>query len=553
MIGGLFFKKADERLVADLQSRDRLFKHVPYEHSYPHCWRCHTVLIYYAQPSWYIRTTEIKDALLRENEQTTWYPDNVKWGRYGDWLHNNIDWALSRNRFWGTPLPIWVCPEGHQTCVGSVAELGALAGRDLTGLDLHRPHVDDIVVVCPVCTAEARRIPEVIDGWYDSGAMPFAQWGYPHAPGSEDAFAAAYPAQFICEAIDQTRGWFYTLMAIGTLVFDRSSYEDVVCLGHILAEDGRKMSKHLGNILEPIPLMDSHGADAVRWFMAATGSPWLPRRIGHTALQDIVRKVLLTYWNTVAFQSLYARAADWSPTDEAPPISERTALDRWALSEAHRLARDVDAAYEVYDTQRAGRLLTTYVDDLSNWYVRRSRRRFWRGDPAALATLHECLRILTLVMAPLTPFVTERVWRDLFASTSFVEAGTPQSVHLASWPEADAARHRRPSRDGRRAGTTTRRARPIRARRVADPDASAPRPSSGRGRRLGRAVRGLEGRGGRGAQRRLTRRSWRCRGRARWTSPPRATSVRWASGSANGLPSSPQRSRQRTPSCSPIP
>ena len=439
MIGGLFFKKADERLVADLQSRDRLFKHVPYEHSYPHCWRCHTVLIYYAQPSWYIRTTEIKDALLRENEQTTWYPDNVKWGRYGDWLHNNIDWALSRNRFWGTPLPIWVCPEGHQTCVGSVAELGALAGRDLTGLDLHRPYVDDIVVVCPVCTAEARRIPEVIDGWYDSGAMPFAQWGYPHAPGSEDAFAAAYPAQFICEAIDQTRGWFYTLMAIGTLVFDRSSYEDVVCLGHILAEDGRKMSKHLGNILEPIPLMDSHGADAVRWFMAATGSPWLPRRIGHTALQDIVRKVLLTYWNTVAFQSLYARAADWSPTDEAPPISERTALDRWALSEAHRLARDVDAAYEVYDTQRAGRLLTTYVDDLSNWYVRRSRRRFWRGDPAALATLHECLRILTLVMAPLTPFVTERVWRDLFASTSFVEAGTPSPCTLPRGRRSDEA------------------------------------------------------------------------------------------------------------------
>ena len=439
LIGGLFFKKADERLVADLQARDRLFKHVPYEHSYPHCWRCHTVLIYYAQPSWYIRTTEIKDALLRENEQTTWYPENVKWGRYGDWLHNNIDWSLSRNRFWGTPLPIWVCENGHHTCVGSVAELSALAGRDLTGLDLHRPHVDDIVISCPECGAEGRRIPEVIDGWYDSGAMPFAQWGYPHASGSEEAFAAAYPAQFICEAIDQTRGWFYTLMAIGTLVFDKSSYEDVVCLGHILAEDGRKMSKHLGNILEPIPLMDSHGADAVRWFMAATGSPWLPRRIGHTALQDIVRKVLLTYWNTVAFQSLYARTSDWSPTDDAPPVAERSALDRWALSEAHRLARDVDAAYAVYDTQRAGRLLTAYVDDLSNWYVRRSRRRFWRGDPAALATLHECLRILTLVLAPLTPFVTERVWRDLFASTSFVEAGTPQSVHLASWPEVDAA------------------------------------------------------------------------------------------------------------------
>jgi isoleucyl-tRNA synthetase len=432
LIGGLFFKKADDYLVPDLQRRGLLFKHVPYEHSYPHCWRCHTVLIYYAQPSWYIRTTEIKDALLRENEKTNWFPDNIKWGRYGDWLRNNIDWALSRNRFWGTPLPIWLCPEGHHTCVGSRSELAALAGRDLADLDLHRPYVDDVVIVCPSCGEEGRRVPEVIDVWYDSGSMPFAQWGYPHLEGSIEAFESAYPAQFICEALDQTRGWFYTLMAVGTLVFDRSSYENVVCLGLILAEDGRRMSKHLGNILEPIPLLDAHGADAVRWFMAASGSPWLPRRVGHAALQDIVRKVLLTYWNTVAFQSLYARASDWSPADDVP--DERSALDRWALSEAHRLARDVDAAYEVFDTQRAGRLLSAYVDDLSNWYVRRSRRRFWRGDPAALATLHECLQVLTLVLAPMTPFITERVWRDLFASTS---PDAPPSVHLAAWPAVD--------------------------------------------------------------------------------------------------------------------
>ncbi|HTY72864.1 MAG TPA: isoleucine--tRNA ligase [Actinomycetes bacterium] len=436
LVGGTFFKKADQALVADLQQRGLLVKHQPYEHAYPHCWRCHTVLIYYAQPSWYIRTTAIKDALLRENERTNWYPDTIKWGRYGDWLHNNIDWALSRNRYWGTPLPIWVCGEGHQTCVASRAELGELAGRDLSELDPHRPYVDDVTLPCPQCGEQARRVPEVIDAWYDSGSMPFAQWGYPHAEGSAEAFEAAYPANYICEAIDQTRGWFYTLMAVGTLVFDRSSYEDVVCLGHILAEDGRKMSKHLGNILEPIPLMDTHGADAVRWFMAATGSPWLPRRIGHTALQDIVRKVLLTYWNTVAFQSLYARAAGWSPADGAPPLAERGVLDRWALSEAHRLARDVDAALEVYDTQKAGRLLTAFVDDLSNWYVRRSRRRFWRGEPAALATLHECLRTLTLVLAPLTPFVTERVWQDLFAATS---ADEPASVHLAAWPATDPA------------------------------------------------------------------------------------------------------------------
>ena len=254
------------------------------------------------------------------------------------------------------------------------------------------------------------------------------------APGAAE-FEAAYPAQFICEAIDQTRGWFYTLMAVGTLVFDRSSYENVVCLGHILDEEGRKMSKHLGNVLEPIPLMDAHGADAVRWFMAAGGSPWQSRRVGHTTIQEVVRKTLLTYWNTVSFQSLYARSSGWVPyAVPVPPVDERSAVDRWALSEAHRLALDVDAALEEFDTQRAGRLLAGYVDDLSNWYVRRSRRRFWAGDPAALATLHECLYVVTLLLAPITPFVTERVWQDLFASTS---AELPESVHLASWPHID--------------------------------------------------------------------------------------------------------------------
>jgi isoleucyl-tRNA synthetase len=274
-------------------------------------------------------------------------------------------------------------------------------------------------------------VPEVIDAWYDSGSMPFAQWGFPHSGVSLDG---QYPAQFICEAIDQTRGWFYTLMAVGTLVFDRSSYENVLCLGHILAEDGRKMSKHLGNILEPLPLMDAHGADALRWFMACSGSPWSARRIGHTALQDVVRKTLLTYWNTVAFQSLYARTAGWTPGTPAPSVAQRPAMDRWALSEAHRLARDVDAALEDFDTQKAGRLLAAYVDDLSNWYVRRCRRRFWAGDAAALATLHECLYVVTLLMAPLTPFITERVWQDLFRDDA---GGLPESVHLATWPRVD--------------------------------------------------------------------------------------------------------------------
>ncbi len=438
LVGGQFFKHADTDLVHDLDQRGLLWRHVPYEHPYPHCWRCHTPLLYYAQPSWYVRTTAVKDALLRENEATSWFPESVKWGRYGDWLRNNVDWALSRNRYWGTPLPIWRndADPSHVVCVGSLAELGELAGRDLSTLDPHRPYVDDITFVLPGVAGVFRRVPEVIDVWYDSGAMPFAQYGYPHLPGSTEQFRATYPAQFICEALDQTRGWFYTMMAVGTLVFDRSSYQNVLCLGLILAEDGRKMSKHLGNVLEPIPLMDEHGADAVRWFMAASGSPWLPRRVGHAAIQDVVRKVLLTYWNTAAFLSLYAGLAGWSTATPAPQARQRPVLDRWALSEVHRLAGQVDQALDSFDTARAGQLLSGYVDDLSNWYVRRSRRRFWDGDPAALATLHECLQVLTRLMAPLTPFVTEKVWQALVRPA---RPDAPASVHLASWPMPDPA------------------------------------------------------------------------------------------------------------------
>ncbi|GAB2836397.1 isoleucine--tRNA ligase [Streptomyces daliensis] len=434
LVGGQFFKKADEDLVADLDARGLLFRHVAYEHSYPHCWRCHTALLYYAQPSWYIRTTRVKEALLRENERTNWFPESVKHGRFGDWLDNNVDWALSRNRYWGTPLPIWRCAEGHLTCVGSLAELSELTGTDQSGLDPHRPYIDEVTFGCTAegCSLEAARVPEVIDAWYDSGSMPFAQWGYPYK--NKELFEKRYPAQFISEAIDQTRGWFYTLMAVGTLVFDKSSYENVVCLGHILAEDGRKMSKHLGNTLEPIPLMDQHGADAVRWFMAAGGSPWAARRVGHNTIQEVVRKTLLTYWNTVAFQALYARTSDWAPSEADPAPADRPLLDRWLLSELHALVDLVTIAMENYDTQRAGKLLSTFVDDLSNWYVRRSRRRFWQGDAAALRTLHDVVETVTRLMAPLVPFITERVWQDLVVP---VTPGAPDSVHLASWPEAD--------------------------------------------------------------------------------------------------------------------
>jgi len=435
LIGGAFFRDANTALLADLEARGLLFRELPYEHSYPHCWRCHTPLLYYAVPAWYIRTTVIKDRLLAENADTNWFPDTIKNGRFGDWLSNNIDWSLSRNRFWGTPLPIWRNDQDPTklVCIASLAELSELTGRDLADLDPHRPYIDEVTF--EIDGETYRRVPEVIDAWFDSGSMPFAQWGYPHVDGSKEKFEQAYPAQYICEAIDQTRGWFYSLMAVGTLVFDQSSYENVVCLGHILAEDGKKMSKHLGNILLPMPLMDEHGADALRWFMACSGSPWSPRRIGHTALTEIVRKVLLTYWNTVAFQSLYARSAGFTPgVTPAPPLSERPILDQWALSEAHRLALDVGASLEEFDTQRAGRLLAAYIDDLSNWYVRRSRRRFWKGDPAALATLHECLYVVTLLMAPLTPFIAERVWQDLYRPTS---PELPDSVHLAAWPRID--------------------------------------------------------------------------------------------------------------------
>jgi len=331
LVGGLFFKAADPVLVQSLKERGLLFRETPYEHNYPHCWRCDTALLYYALPSWYIRTTAIKDRLIEENARTDWHPETIKTGRYGDWLDNNVDWALSRNRYWGTPLPVWRCTAdaSHWLAVGSLAELSGLSGTDVSNLDPHRPYVDDVLVPCGQCGAESRRVPEVIDGWYDSGAMPFAQVGYPWS-GQEPA----YPAQFICEAIDQTRGWFYTLMAVGTLVFDQSSYETVLCLGHILDKDGRKMSKHLGNVLDPFELFDRHGADALRWLMLCQGSPWSARRVSDEALEEVVRKVLLTYWNTVSFLVLYANAAGNDPADptargwtpgsvQPPPPAER--------------------------------------------------------------------------------------------------------------------------------------------------------------------------------------------------------------------------------------
>ncbi len=430
LIGGLFFKDADKVLVKALKNKGLLYHRQSYEHTYPHCWRCHTPLLYYAQPAWYIRTTSIKEALIRENQKTNWHPETIKEGRYGDWLNNNIDWALSRNRYWGTPLPIWRCEEKHEVCVDSLKELGQLAGQELSNLDPHRPFVDDITFPCAHCAKEMKRVPEVIDCWYDSGAMPFAQWGYPHKDGSKAKFESAYPADFICEAIDQTRGWFYTLMTIGTLVFDQSSYKTVLCLGHILDKDGRKMSKHLENVIEPMALMDQHGADAVRWYMLAAGSPWSARRVGHEAISDVVRKTLLTYWNTVSFHSLYAHASKFE-LSQSPALKDRSLMDLWIISELNLLIQEVDSALESFDSQGAGKALARFIDDLSNWYVRRSRRRFWDGDLAALATLHECLTTLTQLLAPMIPFITEQVWQEL-VRPSATEAAV--SVHLSNFP-----------------------------------------------------------------------------------------------------------------------
>jgi isoleucyl-tRNA synthetase len=446
LVGGLFFKAANPRLIDSLSDRGLLFSSHLHEHSYPHCWRCGTPLLYYALPSWYIRTTMIRDQLLAVNEATNWQPPTIKHGRYGDWLRNNVDWALSRTRFWGTPLPIWVCASDHATCVGSLAELSELSGTDVTGIDPHRPFVDDVAITCPDCGSPAHRVPEVIDVWFDSGAMPFAQFGAPLR--NAETFAQAYPAQFICEAIDQTRGWFYSLMAVGTLVFGGLSYENVVCLGLLVDERGRKMSKHLGNVLEPIQLMEAHGADAVRWFFAASGSPWSTRKIGPGVLEEIVRKVLLTYWNTASFLVLYSSTADGGAADAAvgpapavgpavaPVPSARPALDRWLLSELNLVVREVTAALEAFDSAAAGRRLAGFIDDMSNWYVRRSRRRFWEGPAtadgaAAFATLSQALDTLTRLMAPITPFITDFVWDVLRPD------GALESVHLASWPVAD--------------------------------------------------------------------------------------------------------------------
>ena len=440
---GRFVKDADPAIIAALKAAGLLLGVEPYEHSYPFCWRCDTALLYYSKATWYIRTTAIKDELLKANDDVVWHPEHIKQGRFGEWLANNVDWALSRDRYWGTPLPVWRCEQGHTHCVGSIAELREMAagpaagGRPLPAdMDLHRPYVDDVILTCPACGGPMRRAEEVIDAWFDSGSMPFAQWHYPFE--NEAVFRERFPADFIAEAIDQTRGWFYSLLAVATLVEGRSSYKRVLCLGHILDAEGQKMSKSKGNVVEPDEILDHQGADAFRWFMFASQQPWSPRRFSAEMVDEVVRKFLLTLWNTYSFFTVYANIDRFDPTAEAVPLAERPLLDRWLAGELNALVLSVTDGLEQYDATGTCRAIQQFVDDLSNWYVRRSRRRFWKSESdrdklAAYHTLYEALVTVSTLLAPFTPFVAEELYQNLVRG---VDGDAPESVHLCSWPVA---------------------------------------------------------------------------------------------------------------------
>src|SRR4051812_20936715 len=416
---GRFVKDADDDLIEDLRGRGRLYRAERMLHSYPHCWRCGTPLLYYAKPSWYIRTSQLRDRLLAANDTVDWHPEHIKTGRFGRWLENNVDWALSRERYWGTPLPIWRNEAGETVAIGSFEELEQLSGVKLD--DPHRPYVDEVEIPSPTGGEPLKRVPEVIDVWFDSGSMPFAQW---HAPfENQERFAEQFPADYNCEAIDQTRGWFYSLIAISTLLYDQSSFKTVLCLGHIADPDGKKMSKSLGNIVVPWDVIDRHGADAFRWYFLTSKLPWDGYLFSSDTVGESLRQFLLQLWNTYGFYVLYANVNGVEPA-EVDPAND---LDRWALSRLAATVETVTERLEHYDATRAGHAIQAFVDDLSNWYVRRSRRRFWDGDPAAFGTLRTCLVTVTKLLAPFTPFIADEIYDNLDASEP--------SVHLTDWPE----------------------------------------------------------------------------------------------------------------------
>jgi isoleucyl-tRNA synthetase len=426
---GRSVKDADPDLVEDLRARGRLLRAEPYEHSYPHCWRCGTALLYYAKPSWYIATSQVKDRMLAGNETIGWHPEHVKHGRFGKWLEGNVDWALSRERYWGTPLPVWRCSatgSDHIHVIGSLAELASLSGVELQ--DPHRPFVDEVTFPCPECGEPMHRVPEVIDVWFDSGSMPFAQYHAPHE--NQEHFEQRFPADFVCEALDQTRGWFYSLLAVSTLLFDRPSFRNVVCLGLILDEQGRKMSKSVGNTVEPWTVIDQFGADAFRWYLFTSKYPWDGYRFSLETIGEAVRQFLLPLWNVYSFYVLYANASEELNLAEAPAVADRGELDRWVLSRLQATVATVCERLDGFDATGGGRAIAEFVEDLSNWYVRRSRRRFWEGDAAAFATLHEALVTVSRLLAPFTPFIADEIYDNL--------DGSEPSVHLTDFPTPSA-------------------------------------------------------------------------------------------------------------------
>jgi len=435
-----FVKDADLLVLEDLKSRGLLYRSEQIVHTYPFCWRCEAPLLYYAKRSWYIRTSAKKVALISGNDQINWYPEHIKYGRFGNWLENNVDWAFSRERYWGTPLNIWNCSKcGNYECIGSLEELKAKPNLEglVEPLDLHRPFVDDITFSCSKCGGKVERQPEVIDCWFDSGAMPFAQWHYPFE--NQEFFSLNFPADYISEAVDQTRGWFYSLHAISTLLFDRPCFKNVICLGHILDAEGDKMSKARGNVVDPWLVLDNYGADALRWYLFTAAPAGNVRRFSVDEVAEVLRNFLLTLWNTYSFFVIYANIDHFDPSSAAAPsLSD---LDKWILSRLNQLIADVDEALDNYDPTSAGRKIETLVEELSNWYVRRSRRRFWKSQSdadklAAYTTLYQCLVTLSKLLAPFTPFVAEEIYRNLVCS---VDSGAAESVHLADFPVADKA------------------------------------------------------------------------------------------------------------------
>lgn len=429
-------EEANPEIIKDLKERGLLFSIKKVKHSYPFCWRCESRLIYYARKSWYIKTSQIKDDLLKSNEEVNWYPQHIKYGRFGNWLENNVDWALTRERYWGTPLPVWVDDNGHKICIGSVAQLRKMAVDIPRDLDLHRPYVDNIIIKCKKCGKDMRRVPEVIDVWFDSGSMPYAQYHYPFE--NVKLFEDNFPADFIGEAIDQTRGWFYTLLAISTLVFKKSCFKNVLCLGLINDESGQKMSKSRGNVVNPWDVLNKQGADALRWYFFTGVSPWLSKNFSIRAIDEVIRKFILTLWNTYSFFVIYANIDNFNPYDYDLEVGDRFEIDRWIISELNLTLKKVNELMDDFNVTESGRLIQNFVEVLSNWYVRRSRRRFWKSEEdkdkiSAYSTLYECLVTITRMCAPFIPFLSEEIYKNLTGSLGRGE----ESVHLERYPAAD--------------------------------------------------------------------------------------------------------------------